>query len=105
MIPFAAASTGMVSINLDELWRHEFARAWEDIGELVAHGLPAEHEIDRFFYPGRGGIACMCFPCRAHAADKDARRAQREAWATAQRNGRCPCWSGRKFKKCCMGTR
>jgi uncharacterized protein YecA (UPF0149 family) len=30
-------------------------------------------------------------------------RRDREAWPKVDRNGPCPCGSGEKYNKCCMG--
>lgn len=34
-----------------------------------------------------------------------AQREQAQAWKTASRNDPCPCGSGQKYKKCCLGKR
>jgi uncharacterized protein len=34
-----------------------------------------------------------------------AQKEQTEAWKTAGRNDSCPCGSGQKYKKCCLGKK
>jgi uncharacterized protein len=38
-------------------------------------------------------------------AERDAKLAEENRWATAGRNDDCPCGSGKKFKRCCWNER
>lgn len=63
-------TSGAISIDLTELWRDHWLRAWEDIGRLVALHVNEEHipkhELPRW---GVGDLGhCECFNCRVVTA-------------------------------------
>jgi hypothetical protein len=71
-----AGSSGLVVVDVAEVWWWEWSRAWADVGELadrVAKHLPL------FVHsPPLSDVPCACFDCRAaraiaKACDRDGR--------------------------------
>jgi hypothetical protein len=62
-----AATTGLISIDLAELWRAHWLRAWGDIGR-VHYMRETETHIDYHDRAPAWMGPCECFSCRVELA-------------------------------------
>ena len=65
------------------------------------HVDPYLRTMAQLLHSQRAPADIMGMIARKEAQERQARVAQ--AWKTAGRNDACPCGSGRKYKKCCLG--
>lgn len=70
---------------------------------FFTHIDPPMRAMTNLLHQGRAPAEIMTLVARRDAQEKQA--AQAQAWKTASRNDSCPCGSGQKYKKCCLGKR
>jgi len=74
---------------------------------FFTHSLPSIRIMADLLRVRRAPAEIMEMICRQdqEAAEQEAKRKRELRWKTADRNAPCPCGSGKKYKKCCLGRR